>query len=105
CPGEAFQVEVLAQLKNNTWCSSTDRTRGCLGETDAVIDASSVRVQGSPGGFEGNSRKFFWNTSDDPLATASTGVTLQGWIELSTPAGVERSPAGEARLTPVYECH
>ncbi|MEO5728727.1 MAG: hypothetical protein ABI134_11795 [Byssovorax sp.] len=104
CPGEAFQVEVLAQLKNNTWCSSTDRTRGCLGETDAVIDASSVRVQGSPGGIEGNPGKFFWNTSEDPLATASTGVKLQGWIQLSTPAGVERSPAAEARLKPVYGC-
>lgn len=104
CPGEAFQVEVLAQLTNNTWCSSTDRTRGCLGETDAVIDAASVQIQGSPGGLEGNPKKFIWNTSDDPLATASTGVTLQGWIQTSTPAGVERSPAAEAKLTPVYEC-
>jgi hypothetical protein len=104
CPGEAFQVEVLAQLTNDTWCSSADRTRGCLGETDAVIDAANLRVQGSPGGLEGDPRKLVWNTSDDPLATASTGVTLQGWIQLSTPAGVERSPAGEARLTPVYAC-
>lgn len=104
CPGEAFQIEVLAQLKNNTWCSSTDRTRGCLGETDAVLDAASVSIQGSPGGFEGNPRKFLWNTSEDPLATASTGVALKAWIQRSTPAGVERSPAAEAQLEPVYEC-
>jgi len=104
CPGEAFRVEVLAQLTNGSWCSSTERTRGCLNEADAVIDAASVHVQGSPGGIEGNRAKFIWNTSADPLATAATGVALQGWIERATSAGVERSMAGEAQLTPVYGC-
>ena len=104
CPGDAFQVEVLAELTNKTWCSSTDRTRGCLGEADAVIDASSIRIQGSPGKIQGNPAKFLWNTSEDPLDTASTGVTLQSWIERVTPAAVERSPTAEARLKPVYEC-
>jgi hypothetical protein len=104
CPGDPFQIEVLAKLKNGTTCSSTDRTRGCLAEKDAVIDAASVRIQGSNGGISGDPQKFIWTVSEDPLATASTGITLKGWIERALPAGVERSMEGEAKLKPVYEC-
>ena len=104
CPGDPFQVEVVAHLQNGTYCSSTDRTRGCLKEQDAVIDPAQVHVEGSTGGIEGNPKKFRWNTSRDPLVTASAGVAFKAWIEQTTPAGVERSMAAQTRLTPVYAC-
>jgi hypothetical protein len=104
CPGDPFQVEVVAHLKNGQYCSSTDRTRGCLKEQDAVIDPAQVHVEGTPGGRTGNPKKFLWTTSDDPLLTASSGVALKAWIEQATPAGVERSMAAQTRLTPVYAC-
>lgn len=104
CPGDPFQVEVVAHLKNGQYCSSTDRTRGCLKEQDAVIDPTQVHVEGSPGGIAGNPGKFLWNTSPDPLVTAAAGVALKAWIEQTTPAGVERSIPAQTRLTPVYAC-
>lgn len=104
CPGDPFQVEVVAHLENGQYCSSTDRTRGCLKEQDAVIDPTQVHVEGSPGGIAGNPRKFLWNTSPDPLVTAAAGVALKAWIEQTTPAGVERSVTAQTRLTPVYSC-
>jgi hypothetical protein len=104
CPGEAFQVEVVAHLKNGTYCSSTDRTRGCLKEQDAVIDPAQVQIDGSTGGLEGNPKKFLWNTTSDPLVTAATGVAFKAWIQQQTPAGVERSMLAQTRLTPVYGC-
>ena len=104
CPGDPFQIELLATLKNGTTCSSTDRRRGCLAEKDAVIDAQSVRVSASNGSMSGDPQKFLWTVSEDPLATAATGVALRGWIERDLQAGMERSPAGDADLKPVYEC-
>jgi hypothetical protein len=104
CPGEAFKVEVVAHLQNGQYCSSTDRTRGCLKEQDAVIDPAQVHIEGSTGGIEGNPKKFLWNTSPDPLVTASTGVAFKAWIEQATPAGVDRSMVAQTRLTPVYAC-
>lgn len=104
CPGDPFQVEVLARLQNGTMCSSTDRTRGCLKEQDAILDPAQVHLEGSTGGIDGNPRKFLWNTSNDPLVTAAAGVLLEGWIEQATSAGVERSKSTKVRLTPEYTC-
>ena len=39
-----FQVEVIAKLQNGTTCSSTDRSRGCMGQADAVIKAETVFI-------------------------------------------------------------
>ena len=58
CPGDPFQIEVLAKLKDGTTCSSTDRGRGCLTEKDAVIDAASVRVHASSGASTDDPAKF-----------------------------------------------
>lgn len=104
CPGEAFKVEVVAHLQNGQYCSSTDRTRGCMKEQDAVIDPVQVHLEGSTGGIQGNPKKFLWATSDDPLVTASTGLALKAWIEQAAPGGVERSMVAQTRLVPIYAC-
>jgi len=104
CPGDAFQIELLAKLKDGSTCSSTDRKRGCLGEKDAVIDPADVRVSGSSGRITGPPEKFIWTPDSNPLATADTGMTLKGWIEKLVNGTVEKSIEGEAALKPVYDC-
>ena len=99
CPGDPFQVEVVAKLKDGSTCSNVDGKRGCLGQKDAVIDKSQIQIEASPGGWENDN--FVFKAPADPLASASTGVALSAWIQ-SKEGG--RSPKGERVLAPVYDC-
>lgn len=104
CPGDRFQVEVVAKLKDGTTCSSTDPTRGCMGQKDAVIKAADVRITGSHGGRTGPPEQFIWVPPSNPLDTADTGLTLKGWLEKTIAGQHYKSMEGEAQLKPVYQC-
>jgi hypothetical protein len=104
CPGDAFQVEVVAKLKDGTSCSSTDRARGCMGKKDAIIDPADVRVSGSSGRNIGKKDHFVWLPEADPLKTAGTGMKLKGWLEKVIDGATVKSVEGEMELRPVYEC-
>lgn len=104
CPGDRFQIELVAKLKDGTSCSSTDRSRGCLGEKDAVIKGSDVRLDGSAGALV-DAEKFVWLPPAEPLETADTGLTLKGWLERTVEGQQQKSMIGEAELRPVYQCH
>ncbi len=99
CPGDAFQVEMIARLKDGTSCSSTDRKLGCKGTRDAVIDPSVIRLQAWPGEQVGG-HDFTWRPDPDPLRTAATGLLLRGWIETASGKSIE----GRNTLKPVYAC-
>jgi hypothetical protein len=99
CPGDPFQVEVVAKLKDGSSCSNVDGKRGCLGEKDAVIDEGQIRIEASPGAWENDS--FVFKAPADPLASASTGVSLSAWIQSKEG---QRSPKGDRLLAPVYDC-
>lgn len=99
CPGDPFQVEVVAKLKDGSTCSSVDGKRGCLGQKDAVIDRSQIQIEASPGGWEND--KFVFKAPADPLASASSGVALSAWLQSKEG---DRSPRGERLLAPVYDC-
>lgn len=104
CPGDRFQVEVVAKLKDGTTCSSTDRTRGCMGQKDAVIKPQDVRITGSAG-FRGEpAEQFVWIPPPNPLDTADTGLALKGWLEKTLGGQTMKSMVGEAELRPVYQC-
>jgi hypothetical protein len=100
CPGEQFQVEVVAKLKDGTQCSSTDPKLGCQGKSDAVIDPKMVRVQAIGADPTGEADQFVFAPNPNPLETAGTGVTLSAWLESSTGASMK----GEKILKPVYQC-
>ncbi|WP_437989494.1 hypothetical protein [Sorangium sp. So ce145] len=102
CPGDPFQVEVVAKLKAGTTCSSTDRTHGCLGQEDAVIKPEDVRIVGSAGSPGGE--QFVWIPPPNPLETADTGLTLKGWLEKTVAGQTTKSMVGESELRPVYQC-
>lgn len=104
CPGDPFQVEVVAKLKDGSSCSSTDASRGCMDERDAVIDPGFVRVEGSSGARTGAADKFIWMPDPDPLKTADTGLLLRGWLERVIDGQATKSVVGESELRPVYEC-
>lgn len=105
CPGERFQVELVAKLANGSSCSSTDRSRGCQGEQDAVISPSMVHIAASAGSPFGDREKFLWAPPEDVLETADTGLVLRGWLEKNIQGQVQKSIIGEAALKPVYQCH
>jgi hypothetical protein len=101
CPGDPFQVEVVAKLKDGSSCSNVDFKRGCLGESHAVIKRSQVGIDASPGEWI-DSDDFVFRAPENPLTSARTGLALKAWIE-SDETG--RSNAkGERLLSPVYEC-
>lgn len=104
CPGLAFQVEVLATLENGSTCSSTDRTLGCQGQKDAVINPKMVRLEASGGKRIGDLEKFTWAPPEDIFETADTGLTIRGWLEKQVEGQYQKSPTGESELVPVYQC-
>jgi len=99
CPGDPFQVEVVAKLKDGTSCSNVDPNKGCMKEKDTVISSEIVRIQGSSGFIGGG--KFIWVPDKDVLKTADTGMGLRGWLESATSG---KTMEGEAQLKPVYDC-
>ncbi|HVK67173.1 MAG TPA: hypothetical protein VM694_21955 [Polyangium sp.] len=99
CPGDPFQVEVVAKLKDGTSCSNVDASKGCMNEKDTVISSEMVRIQGSSGSIGGGN--FIWVPERDVLKTADTGMGLRGWLESATSG---KSMEGEAQLKPVYDC-
>lgn len=100
CPGEAFQVELVAKLPDGSQCSSTNRALGCNGKGDAVIDPKLVRLEAVNATRGGDADDFVMVPNPNPLDTAGTGVTLRGWLESSLGA----SQKGETTLKPVYQC-
>lgn len=104
CPGRRFKVELLAELKNGSTCSSVDRARGCLGQEDAVLNNKMVRIEGGPGRFVGDREDFVWEPPADLFATADTGIRLKGWLQGAVAGRLQESVVGETLLTPVYAC-
>lgn len=104
CPGDPFQVELVAKLKDGTTCSSTDRTMGCLKKTDAIIKPADVRITGSSGGLTGEREKWVWMPDRNPLSTADTGMTLQGWLETTIDNVALKTDVADTQLKPVYAC-
>ncbi len=98
CPGDAFQIEVVAKLKDGTSCSNVDAKKGCMKEDDMVIAPDLVRYAGSAAQVH---RDFIVVPDPDVLKTADTGMTLRAWLEA---AGGVKSMEGEAQLKPVYDC-
>jgi hypothetical protein len=104
CPGDSFQVEVAAKLKDGTTCSNVDGKRGCLGKDNQVISPELVRIEGSSGSRSGSPTDFVWTPDPNPLTTADSGMTLRAWLEGATEGKPVKSMEGEASLRPVYEC-
>ena len=104
CPGEDFQVEVVAQLQDGSTCSSTNRKMGCLGKKDAIMDPEEVRVEASAGRLVGERREWSLQPDSNVLATAAEGLLLRGWLERTIEDRRFRSPVGEMRLRPSYDC-
>jgi hypothetical protein len=104
CPGDAFQVEVIAKLKDGTSCSSTDSSRGCMGKKNAIINPTDVRITASSGKQVGSADKFVWLPDPNPLSTAGTGIKLRGWLEKVIDGASVKSIEGETSIRPVYEC-
>ncbi len=99
CPGDAFQIELVAKLDDGTLCSNIDGGRGCMNEKDSIIDPSLVRIEASPGAFTDMS-KFVFTPPVNPLETADAGISLRGYLEDAT----GKSVVGERRVSPVYDC-
>ncbi len=98
CPGDRFQVELVAKLRDGTTCSNVDPNRGCMGKKDSIIDPSQVHLEGSPGALD--PKKFIMHPPEDPLGTAEKGIDLRGWLKSET----ERSMEGTQKVAPVYDC-
>lgn len=104
CPGDPFQVEVVAKLKDGTSCSSTDPKVVCLGKENAVIEPKDVFVTGSSGALTGKREKWTWMPDSDPLATADTGMALKAWIETTLDNQRLKTMEADATLKPTYQC-
>ena len=104
CPGDSFQVEVVAKLKDGTSCSNIDEKKGCKKETDMVIAPELVKITGSNGRQTGDAEKFIWSPDADFLKTADTGITLKAWLESSATGAPVKSMDAEVSLKPVYDC-
>lgn len=104
CPGDAFQVEVVAKLKDGTSCSNVDEKRGCKNESNMVIAPDLVKITGTGGAMVGDPEKFIFVPEKDFLKTADTGVALKAWLESATKGSAGKSMEGEVALKPVYDC-
>ncbi len=103
CPGDKFQVEVVAKLKDGTNCSSINPDLGCMGKKDSIIDANILRVEATPGAPAGGPHPFVFVPDPNPLHTAATGMRLKAWIVGAT--GQQSDTAfAETVLKPVYQC-
>jgi hypothetical protein len=103
CPGDPFQIELAAKMKDGSTCSNVNGDRGCLGQEDVVIDPDTVKLEATSGmQLRG---KFIWMPDPNPLTTAASGLTLKGFIQTKAEDGkVATSMTGESHLTPVYQC-
>jgi hypothetical protein len=104
CPGQPLRLELRAQLKDGSTCSSNDPQAVCMGQKGALIDPSDVRIQGSSGVLSQSGADFLWNPPPDPLATAVVGMTLRAWLEATAEGAPQKSPAAQLDLRPVYHC-
>lgn len=104
CPGDPFQAELVVKLKDGTQCSSTDRSLGCMGKRDAVIDPKIVRIEATGATSQGDADDYTFRPNENPLATAANGMTLKGWLETSVGGASASSEVGETNLSPVYAC-
>jgi len=104
CPGEPIKIQVIASLNDGTQCSNVDAATGCMGQKDAVIDVSQIRVEGSAGALTRNDEALTWLPARDALVTAETGLKLQSWLEDTQNGQVLKSKIAEAHLRPDYHC-
>ena len=104
CPGDAFQVEVVAKLKDGTSCSNVDEKRGCKNESNMVIAPELVKITGSGGAMAGDADKFIFVPERDLLKTADTGIALKAWLESALKGATGKSVEGDVMLKPVYDC-
>lgn len=103
CPGDAFEVELVAKMKDGSTCSNIDPARRC-GGVEGVIARDLVRIQSSSGDWRGNS-PYVLVPPDDALATAEQGLRLRAWLEGPSPDGaMAKSMEGTNELRPVYTC-
>jgi hypothetical protein len=103
CPGDAFQVELVAEMSDGTLCSNLDKRTGCLGHSKALIVEGDVHITGS-GGEQVVGPKFTWMPDPDPLATAATGMKLEGWLDVTIEGQELKTKVARAKLKPVYSC-
>jgi hypothetical protein len=94
CPGQPFEVEVVAQMNNGDVCSTTVPGR-CAGSDKALLDKKQIVVTASAGIFDPSTMVL--RPVEDPLATAA-GMSLAGWV-----LGAEQKRATTV-LRPVYPC-
>ncbi|MFO0759937.1 MAG: hypothetical protein U0359_25860 [Byssovorax sp.] len=104
CPGDPFQVEVLAKLKDGSSCSSTDPKVVCLGKENAIIEPKDVHVTGSSGQQIDKREKWVWMPDPNPLETADTGMALKAWIETDIEKQHLKTMEADANLKPTYQC-
>lgn len=100
CPGDRFQIEVVAKLADGSTCSNVDGERGCLGKKDAVIAWDQVKIEASPGSWP-HPETYLFLPSADALETAAKGVLLRAHIQAANGA---KSVQGERVIAPVYDC-
>lgn len=103
CPGDKFQVEIVAKLKDGTNCSSVNPDLGCMGKKDSIIDANILRVEATPAAPAGGPHPFVFIPDPNPLHTAATGMRLKAWIVDATGAQSNTAYA-ETVLKPSYQC-
>jgi hypothetical protein len=104
CPGQPIRLELRAQLKDGSTCSSSDQTTVCMGEKGALIDPNDVRIQGTAGGLSRSGADFLWTPAPDPLATAVQGMSLRAWLESTSQGAPQKSPVAQIELRPEYQC-
>jgi len=101
CPGEPLKIELLASMDDGTTCSSVDAKTGCMGKSDALIDPSQIRLQGSAGSLVRSNDNVLWVPPRDALATADRGLSLRGWLE---DVKSLKTKLAELSLRPDYHC-
>ncbi len=104
CPGEVFQVEMLAMLKDGTECSSVRSDTGCRKQKHSVLSPSSVALFAQPGEWVAI-EKYLFRPHPDPWKTMRNGITLRGWVQGTAKSRQERSQEVRQRLFPEYTCH
>lgn len=104
CPGKPIRLELRAQMKDGSTCSSTDSTAVCMGQKGSLIDPGDIRVQGTNGAVTRLGADFLWVPSPDPLATAVQGTSVRAFLETIEQGKAAQSPEAKVDLRPEYSC-
>jgi hypothetical protein len=102
CPGETFQVELIARMRDNTICSTSNSKTGCLGKEDALIDLKDIGFSVEGNRRIGYFRKDQFTPRSNFLQTAVSGLKLKATLHgKSTKAA---SKVAFLSLKPIYSC-